>query len=405
MTPLRRLLAALVVTALTVGALALGPGAGAQSVQDKRAEAERVASELEQLRIQASQLDEQHHQALLELETVQQDILDAEVRVADLRDQTDARRTEVQQYALVAYIGGGDPDAAALLEDAEPNQVGTKAAYLRVASGNRQDLIDELSQAQGALDAELADLDAAQADAQRLEEEARSALAGAQQAVADEEAIYARVQGELADLVAAEEARRAAEARRRAEEQARQAAAAAAQAPPPAAPTADEIDEINDDPPETPPTSGVTTTVDVESSSTTTTTPSTDGGGGGVGAPPAGAAGAVSLAYSLIGTPYVWGGSSPSSGFDCSGFTGYVWGQNGYPLPHSAAAQAGMVTQLPLSELQPGDLVFYGWGYIHHVALYVGGGQIVHAPGKGKAVRVDSIYYWDQLHYAGRLPS
>ncbi len=112
----------------------------------------------------------------------------------------------------------------------------------------------------------------------------------------------------------------------------------------------------------------------------------------------------MSLAWSLIGIPYVWGGSSPSTGFDCSGFTAYVWGQAGYSLPHSAAAQAAMTMPVSYSELQPGDLVFYGWGYIHHVALYVGGGQIIHAPGRGRSVRVDSVYYWDQMHGAGRLP-
>jgi cell wall-associated NlpC family hydrolase len=63
-----------------------------------------------------------------------------------------------------------------------------------------------------------------------------------------------------------------------------------------------------------------------------------------------------------------------------------------------------MVRRLPLSQLLPGDLVFYGFGYVHHVALYIGGGSIVHAPGAGRNVRVDSIYYWDDLHWAGRLP-
>jgi cell wall-associated NlpC family hydrolase len=112
----------------------------------------------------------------------------------------------------------------------------------------------------------------------------------------------------------------------------------------------------------------------------------------------------VSTAYSLLGTPYVWAGSTPDSGFGCSGFTAYVWGKAGRSLPHSAAAQGAMVRRLPLSQLLPGDLVFYGFGYVHHVALYVGNGTIIHAPRAGSVVQVDSIYYWDDLHWAGRLP-
>jgi cell wall-associated NlpC family hydrolase len=57
-----------------------------------------------------------------------------------------------------------------------------------------------------------------------------------------------------------------------------------------------------------------------------------------------------------------------------------------------------------MSDLQPGDLVFYGQPSVHHVALYVGGGTIVHAPGTGRHVKTDSVYYWSELVGAGRLP-
>jgi cell wall-associated NlpC family hydrolase len=407
MNPVRRFASLFVVLAVLAGAFSLTPDAGAQSVADKRAEAERIAAELNQLEIQASQLDEAHHQALLQLEQTQRDILEAEARVAELEESLGHQQGQLEAYAVEAYIGGDtQPSMDTMLESSAPNEVGTKVAYLEAASGDRQDLIDQLGGAQAELDAELAHLRDAEAEATRLEDEARTALDGAQQAVADHEAIQSRVQGELATLVAEEEARRAAEERRRAEEAARRAAEEARQAAPPAAPPAEEIEELNDDPPATPPTT-VAEPAEEEDELTETepveepepveeTTPPTG--------PSAGASGAVALAYSLLGTPYVWGGGSPSSGFDCSGFTSYVWGQNGKSLPHSAAAQSAMVTRLPLSELQPGDLVFYGYGYVHHVALYVGGGTIIHAPRKGDVVKVDSIYYWDDLHWAGRLP-
>jgi cell wall-associated NlpC family hydrolase len=291
---------------------------------------------------------------------------------------------------------GGDavPSIDTFLESDEPNQVGIKVAYLSNATNDRQDILDSLHGAQAALDAEVGRLEQARADAAELEATARTAREGARQAVADEEAIYAQVQGELADLVAAEEARRAAEQQRRAEEAARQAAEEAAQAEPPAAPSQDEVVELNEDPPE----SAVTTTPTTTPSQPTPEPEPVPGG-----ATP-GADVAVAAGLSQIGVPYVWAGSSPSTGFDCSGFTSWAWAQAGRSLPHSAAAQGGMVRQLPLSQLLPGDLVFYGFGYVHHVALYIGGGSIVHAPGSGRHVRVDSIYYWDDLHYAGRLP-
>lgn len=393
MTTPRRLAAIFCALALTAGFACFLPRAEAQTVEGKRAEAQRIAAELEDLRIRSSQLDEQHHQALLELEATQEDILDAEGRVDQLQGQLGVEQERFEDYAVEAYMGGdSSPSINTFLESSEPNEVGTKVAYLSVASGDQQDILDSLNGAQAALDEELEQLHAAEAEATRLEEEARVALEGAQQALADGEAIEARVQGELADLVAEEQARQQAEAQRRAEEAAREAAEAANQDAPPAAPSPGDIDDANDDPPSSPP------------STQPPVTPTQPPGGGGGGSATPGADIAVSTAYSLIGTPYVWAGSSPSGGFDCSGFTSYVWAQAGRSLPHSAAAQAGMVRQLPLSELLPGDLVFYGFGYIHHVALYVGGGTIIHSPHAGGVVQVDSIYYWDDLIMAGRLP-
>ena len=91
-----------------------------------------------------------------------------------------------------------------------------------------------------------------------------------------------------------------------------------------------------------------------------------------------GGAGAVQAAESQIGVPYVWGGESPkgsaSPGFDCSGLTAWSWGQVGVGLPHYSGAQMSDSTPVPVSDLQPGDLLFYGPGGSDHVAMYVGGG-------------------------------
>jgi cell wall-associated NlpC family hydrolase len=94
----------------------------------------------------------------------------------------------------------------------------------------------------------------------------------------------------------------------------------------------------------------------------------------------------VAIAQRYLGVPYVYGGSSPS-GFDCSGFTMYVYAQVGIGLTHAASGQQRSVTAV--SSPQPGDLVFFGYP-AHHVGIYVGGGSMIHAPHTGAVVSYGS---------------
>jgi len=97
----------------------------------------------------------------------------------------------------------------------------------------------------------------------------------------------------------------------------------------------------------------------------------------------------VSIAMRYLGIPYKWGGASPSSGFDCSGLTMYVFAQIGVSLPHYAAAQYGLGRAVSKSELAPGDLVFFrGLG---HMGMYIGGGNFIHAPRTGDVVKISSL--------------
>ena len=115
-----------------------------------------------------------------------------------------------------------------------------------------------------------------------------------------------------------------------------------------------------------------------------------------------GAATAVAAAESQIGVPYVWGGESPGRGFDCSGLTQWAWRQAGVDLPRTAAAQYDAIAHVPLSDLQPGDLLFWGFGGISHVGMYVGGGEIVNAPETGELVRIAG--HLEQRARGGRPP-
>jgi len=115
-------------------------------------------------------------------------------------------------------------------------------------------------------------------------------------------------------------------------------------------------------------------------------------------APPNVHGGVVGIAMRYLGVPYVWGGSTPR-GFDCSGLVSYVFAQIGVSLPHSSYSQFGMGTAVSISELQPGDLVFFTGA--SHVGIYIGGGQFIHAPHTGDVVKISSLSGYYSSNFAG----
>lgn len=104
----------------------------------------------------------------------------------------------------------------------------------------------------------------------------------------------------------------------------------------------------------------------------------------------------VQVAMAQLGKPYRYGASGPDA-FDCSGLTMYCYGRVGISLPHHSGSQYGVGEKVGRSELQPGDLVFFG-SPIHHVGIYVGSGQYIHAPHTGAVVRIDAM---DRGDFAG----
>ncbi len=116
---------------------------------------------------------------------------------------------------------------------------------------------------------------------------------------------------------------------------------------------------------------------------------------------------AMQRAFSLLGTPYRWGGTSPESGFDCSGLVGYVFRTIGIDLPRVSREMAGSGTPVnDRNALAEGDLVFFGRSgkRIDHVGIYVGDGKFLHAPRTGRDVTVSSLTsgYWAQKYMQAR---
>lgn len=103
--------------------------------------------------------------------------------------------------------------------------------------------------------------------------------------------------------------------------------------------------------------------------------------------------GVVQIAMKYLGRPYVWAASGPRT-FDCSGFTRFVYAQVGVSLPHSSRLQINYGARVSRANLQPGDLLFF-YSPIHHVAMYIGNGKMVHAPHTGDVVSIDPVYWGD----------
>jgi cell wall-associated NlpC family hydrolase len=209
----------------------------------------------------------------------------------------------------------------------------------------------------------------AKAEAASLVAERAAARASVENQLSARRALLSSIQGQIVQLKAQEAARQAALRRQLAAQVAAQQQSAPQALTSAVAPVA----------PNSPP-----------SSSAPSTAPSP--------APPPSHGGVVAIAMRYLGTPYVWGGASPS-GFDCSGLVMYVFAQIGVSLPHSSYAQYGMGSPVSRADLQPGDLVFFNG--LGHVGIYVGGGSFIHAPHTGDVVKISSLSGWYASTYVG----
>jgi cell wall-associated NlpC family hydrolase len=336
-------------------------------IADKQRQAEEIATKLRQLEREVEANANQFAAAEGRLEGIRSEIAANEARLREAEDELRDRQHELATYAVNAYVAGGGAQAGyASLSSRSASQAGVRDAYNESATGDRQQLVDDLGVAKRETADQQARLDTSKRDAEQTVAAVDQRRKAADSATAQYRTLDSQVRGELRQLVAE---------KRAAEERAREAAAyqqalarAAAQRP---ATTG-------------PPSAGAST------ASVALPAPPKPG------APPAAApsdgskgAAAVRVAMTKLGRPYVWGAAGPDS-FDCSGLTQWAYRQVGVSIPRVTWDQERAGRVVPVSQIQAGDLVFYDGG--GHMGMYVANGQVIHAPRTGDVVKISSLY-------------
>ncbi|CAM8636755.1 Endopeptidase, NLPC/P60 domain containing protein [Acidimicrobiia bacterium] len=341
---------------LLLGAVVVGP-ASADPLSDKKAEAARIGEQLAQLQDRQQELNGQYEQANYELQQAQEKVNAAKVLAAQTAAEADVRREDLRQYAVAAYQSGNDsPEFDALISNDASTGV-QKRSYLQSLSGSRQDLVDALNAARQKAEEDGFRLKAAEDVSTAKAAEIEQLKKAADDATNQQAALNARVQGELRVLVQAENARIA-------------AAAAAARAAAAAS----------------------------SSGGRATAAPNPNPGQ----VRPE-AARAIAAGRTKLGAGYVWAAEGPDV-FDCSGFVRWAFLQVGISLQHYSGAMYKSTIRISESQLQPGDLVFWGAGGSQHVAIYIGGNQILHT---AKGVAITSMNGWwtyGPIMSFGRIP-
>jgi cell wall-associated NlpC family hydrolase len=371
------------VTVIATAIFSFARTSTADSISGEKAYAAELVAKIQQENDAISELNEQYDQAQIQLQHIDGQITSNQAAVAhsDKAVQSDAGTLRTE--ALDEYMSGGPNSSIAQLFSGGGYAQSDAQEYLNLAGGNISTAIDQLHVDQQSLAVRRQALNAAESAKKSTLAKLSSARTQAQQEEQNLTETLSQVRGRIATLVHQQEVaeqqaqERAFQARvaaeRAAELRAQQAAAAAAEAAAQAAQAAQAPPAITSPPLSAPPS---------------------DGNAGEI---------AVQAAKSQLGVPYVWGGATPGVGFDCSGLTMWSWARAGVQLPHSAAMQMQEVAPVPLNDLQPGDLLFYydSPGYVGHVTMYIGPGEMIQAEETGTDIMITPIWY-QNLAGAGR---
>jgi len=352
----------------------------------KAAQAQAVLQQVNALDLQFGRTVEAWHGAQYELEKTKRQLVRDRARLRVAKQQERIATARVRARLVALYESSDEPttisillgsstvsdligrlDAARAISASDHRlAVETTAARQRYAATERRTRATEERRAVA-----LSQLDSQRRQIGSMLARRRTLLSSIQSQVATLKAQEARRQAVLAAQARARLAQEQEQLRQQAAARAAAARRAAAQ------PTTSTVAPAA-------PAPGTTTDATTTAASTTTAAPPSPPAANLSGGHPE----AATIAMKYLGVPYVWGGSTPG-GFDCSGLVMYVYGQLGISLPHYAAAQYGFGTPVSRDQLQPGDLVFFDG--LNHVGIYIGGGEMVHAPQTGDVVKITAL--------------
>lgn len=362
--------------AASAAALAFGVGTAVPepAIEAKRAEVARIQEQLDSYGMQVEVAAEAYNGARWELGEVNERINANQVQM-----RATARRLTVSREELAARL-------RALYATPEPSLIQVLLSSGSItAAADQLNLLDRIGQQDARVvgglrerKAKLAEFRAQLEEDRQTAEEAVAVREREKERIgrllAQREAVLDTTSEELRGLIAAEQRRREQEAARQAEI-ARERQAAETLDPSPAAPAAASAPSDASEPSTPAPSSSPAPELVTPS----TPLPSASGN-----------ARAAQIAMTQLGVPYVWGGASPSVGFDCSGLASWAYAQIGKSVPHFTGAIWNAFPHVPSDQLEPGDMVFFRPD-LGHMGIYIGGGQYVNAPQTGDVVKVSSL--------------
>ncbi len=356
--------------------------ASADQIADARAQAAAITAKIQATQAQIQTLTGQVTAADYRLSQLTDQITASQKQIT--KDQATVNKNEGQlrTQAIIDYTNSGTTSQVTQMFSSNVNTSGIRSEYSSIATGNVTTTVDNLHTAQSHLQATENALQQQKTQATNTRNTLQQSENQASNLESQDQATLDSVDSNIQRLVTEQQQAqaRAAQQAAAAAFNARVAQAQAAQAAAAAAPSG--------------------------------------GGGSGSGSAPAdtaaavpaaplpplapGAAGAVQAAEREIGVPYVWGGNTPA-GFDCSGLVEWAYAQVGISLPHYSGAQYDDTTHIPLADIEPGDLLFYGPGGDEHVAMYVGGGSMIEAPYTGASVWITGVRTGSDFAGVGRV--
>jgi len=374
----------IVLLAALAGALLLGAGSASADpdIKSKRAQAEAIMVEVQNLDASLAVTIESYNYANIEFDRLEGELEKNARHLVSARKSLNVAQARIAERLRDLYVyGDGDSTLEVLLGSKSLDDIITRLDAIERVSSQDTRILAEVKQFRRAVQTRRANLKDARVEQAQVVADRAAQKRSIEGRLAERQQLLASVKDELAEMQAEERRRQAAlieqarirlEAQRLAALQAEDVAAAAA-----AAATAQATISA---------TAPATTSATAAPTADTTYVPIPTA------PPPDGtkASQVIAIAMQYLGVAYVWGGASPSQGFDCSGLTTYSFAQIGVSLPHHAASQYNYGTPVSREELQPADLIFFhGLG---HMGMYIGGGQFIHAPRTGDVVKISSIY-------------